>query len=118
MPAPPLGITARATIERVIDGDTVDVELTIPVRVRLLECWAPELHGENKTAGEQAKQQLETLLPPKSRVHLHVPTGEVDAMADVFTFGRALGHIYRYGDDESISQLLVGMGLATREKQQ
>ena len=118
MPAPPLGITARATIDRVIDGDTVDVHLLIPVRVRLLDCWAPETHGAEKPEGEAAKLQLEKLLPEGASVHLHVPTAEADAMSDVFTFGRAIGDVYRVGDDESVSQIMVGMGFATREKQQ
>jgi endonuclease YncB( thermonuclease family) len=116
MPAPPLGITARATIDRVVDGDTVDVNLMIPVRVRLRDCWAPETRGEEKEAGEAAKAQLERIIPRGVQVHVHVPTGEADAMTDVLTFGRALGDIYRLGDDESVAQLLVGLGFATDRK--
>lgn len=114
MPAPPLGITARATVDRVIDGDTLDVHLMIPVRVRLLNCWAPELHEAN--AGPAAKEALETIAPPGSALHLHVPTQQADAMIDVLTFGRVLGEAYLDGDDDSLSHHMVSLGYATREK--
>ena len=116
MPAPPLGITARAEIERVIDGDTVDVVLRIPVRVRLLNCWAPETTGFDAVAGAKAKEQLCKLLPLGSHVLVHVPTAQVDALSGVFTFGRVLGDIYHPNDDESISQQMVRTGLATEAK--
>lgn len=117
MPAPPLGLTARATVERVIDGDTVDVLVRIPVRVRLLDCWAPEVHGAEANKGKRSKSQLETLLPVDSHVTLQVPTANVDALSGVFTFGRVLGNVWRQGDDESVSQLMVGMGMATQHKE-
>lgn len=116
MPAPPLGLTARAVVERVIDGDTVDVSLRIPVRVRLLDCWAPEIHGIDKIAGHRALEALEKMLPVGTRVHVHVPTEKVDALSGVFSFGRVLGDIFVEGDDESVSQLMVGQGMATRSK--
>jgi len=37
----------------VVDGDTITVELKIPVRVRLLDCWAPETR--TKDAEEKKK---------------------------------------------------------------
>ena len=114
--APPLGLTARAKIDRVIDGDTVDVHLVIPVRLRLLDCWAPEITGEEKFAGFQAKEQLEKLLPVGSLVHVHVPTAEIDALGGALTFGRVLGHVYHPGEDESISYQMVSSGHATAEK--
>jgi endonuclease YncB( thermonuclease family) len=116
MSQPPLGITARAVIERVIDGDTVDVFLTIPVRVRLLECWAPEVTGVEKLVGIKSKEALERIAPRGSHVRLHVPTGQVDAMIGVLTFGRVLGHIYREGESETLSELMVAAGMATATK--
>lgn len=114
---PALGITARAEVERVVDGDTVDVVLRIPVRVRLLDCWAPELHGDDRVAGNAAKVQMQKFLPVGSHVVLNVPTAKVDAMAGVLTFGRVLGHIYHPGKDESISVQMVRTGLASEVKQ-
>jgi endonuclease YncB( thermonuclease family) len=116
MPAPALGLTARAIVDRVIDGDTVDVHIVIPVRVRLLNCWAPEITGVDKIAGHEAKAAMEKLLPVGTMVHVNVPTQAVDALGGVMTFGRVLGEIYVVGDDESVSQLMVGMGHATQAK--
>lgn len=116
MTHPPLGITARATVDRVIDGDTLDVFLMIPVRVRMLDCWAPEIHGVEKPKGVKAKKMLERLAPSGSQVVVHVPTSEVDALSGVLTFGRVLGSVYRKDESESLSEMMVASGLATKEK--
>jgi endonuclease YncB( thermonuclease family) len=116
MPQPPLGLTARATVERVLDGDTLDVVLQLPVRIRLLDCWAPEIHGINKPEGVASKQQLERMAPVGSHVRVQVPTSNADALGDVLTLGRVLGNVWREGDDESLSQLMVAAGMATTEK--
>ena len=42
MQQPQEGFTTKAKVTRVIDGDTVDVEITRKVRLRLKDCWAPE----------------------------------------------------------------------------
>lgn len=114
--SPPLGITARAIVDRIIDGDTVDVYLTIPVRVRLLDCWAPETHGIDRPEGEVSKAALEALIPVGTHVVVNVPTGQVDALSGVFTFGRVLGNVYRVSEKRSISELMVAQGLATKTK--
>lgn len=116
MSKPSLGLTARAVVARVVDGDTVDVYLTLPVRMRLLDCWAPETHGIDRIAGERAKEFLEKLLPQGAPVEVHVPTGDADALGSVLTFGRVLGHIYRPNEQETVSELMVGAGLATEAK--
>ena len=116
MSAPPLGLCARAIVDRVIDGDTLDVLVTIPVRVRLLNCWAPEIRGEERPEGLVAKALLEQMAPVGSRVHVQIPSGDVEALPGVFSFGRVLGEVWRVGDDESLSELMVASGAATREK--
>lgn len=116
MSAPSLGLTARAVVDRVVDGDTIDLHITIPVRVRLLDCWAPEISGEEKESGLASKEALEGLLPQGSKVHLNVPTAEVDALAGTLTFGRVLGQVYIPGDDVSVSQKMVVAGYATEVK--
>ena len=52
------GIKARARMLRVIDGDTVEVIVQYPVKIRLRNCWAPELHGDDKIAGQRAKEAV------------------------------------------------------------
>jgi endonuclease YncB( thermonuclease family) len=116
MPAPSLGLTARAIVDRVIDGDTLDVLITVPVRVRMLDCWAPETRGDEKPQGEASKSLLEQMAPVGSKVLVNIPTTHVDALAGVFTFGRVLGEVWRPGDDESLSVMMVAAGAATKEK--
>lgn len=116
MSAPPLGVTARAVVRRVVDGDTLDVSIEIPLRLRLLDCWAPEIHGIDRIAGQNAKEKLSELLPVGKQVHVHVPTAEVDALGGILTFSRVLGHVFVPGEKESISEQMVAMGLATKEK--
>lgn len=111
------GIVARATIDRVIDGDTVNVLIAIPVIVRLKDCWAPEVTGSDKVAGHISKEELIRILPEKSHVLVDIPTEHVDALAGVLTFGRVVGHIYPSGSDKTASQLMVESGHATSEKE-
>ena len=114
--APELGLCARAVVDRVIDGDTLDVELRLPVRVRLLDCWAPEVHGAEKPDGIRAKLELQELLPRGARVVVHVPTRQAHELSDVFTFGRILGNVWRTNDEKSVSERMVELGFATAEK--
>ena len=109
---PPLGITARAYVTRILDGDTVELELRLPVRVRLLDCWAPELRTPE---GPASKEALTKLLPVGSKVVLHVPTTKAKNASDVLTFGRVLGHIWRKGKNASAE--MVQQGFATEKKQ-
>lgn len=116
MPPPPLGLTARAVVRRVVDGDTLDVELRLPVRVRLLDCWAPETRGPERPAGLQAQAAAEALAPPGSHGILAVPTAQAEAMADVLTLGRVLGQFWPAGSELSLAELLVAAGQAEPQK--
>jgi endonuclease YncB( thermonuclease family) len=111
MPAPEPGLVARGVIDRVIDGDTVDVLITIPVRVRLLRINAEETRGPEKEIGLKWKALMEKLAPEGSRVLVHIPSGHVDALAGVFTFGRVLGDVWREGDDENLSDAMERSGV-------
>lgn len=116
MSCPPLGLTMRAKVDRVVDGDTVDVVIRLPVRIRLRDCWAEGITGEGKAEGLEASAYLESLLPEGSQVIVNVPTGDAEAMLDVMTFGRALAHLWIPEAEESISEMMVGAGFATKEK--
>ena len=68
MKAPPFEYRYRATLRRVIDGDTVDCEVDLGFgiqtrqRFRLLGINAPEKRRPTYEAGIAAKQHLESLL--------------------------------------------------------
>lgn len=111
---PELGLTARAVIKRVVDGDTLDVELRLPCRVRLIDTWASE---DETSDGKLASKQLELMAPEGAKVIVQIPTSEANSIKDVFTFGRVLGWVWRDGDEESLNSLMVRSGHATEEKQ-
>lgn len=89
--APPDG-AATGTVERVVDGDTLVVEVGgTRERVRLLRVDAPELATEDapmECLGEQAAAALERLVPPGTPVALERDVEERDR------FGRLLAHLW------------------------
>ena len=115
--------TTKATVTNVVDGDTVDVEIRRTIRVRFIDCWAPETHidgrlpeakqAAEKKAGLKAKEDLKTLALNKP-VILQVPTSE-DLLKST-TMGRVLGRVWLEGDDESLSEKQVRSGNATKVK--
>jgi endonuclease YncB( thermonuclease family) len=115
--APPIGWTVPVRVIEVYDGDTVVVEITKRVRVRLLDCWAPEVRTKNpdeKAAGYASKDHLKEILPEGSSAVLHIP-GSVDVGRSI-TFGRFLGRIWRDGDRDDVSSQQVAAGHATLRK--
>lgn len=115
MTAPEPGYTTVGRVLHVIDGDTAEVEIRKRVRVRLLKCWAPGLHGSQRDAGLIAREHLRQLCEGKL-VRLHVPANDEGELATRFTFGRVLGFIY-LEDDSNVSELMVESGHAARTKQ-
>jgi len=114
---PPLGITARAIVDRVIDGDTIAVHVTWPLVVRLRDCWAPEPRGTSAIAGLAASEYLKTLLKPSQAVIVSIDSGHARSLGDVLSFGRVVGRVWIGKDAErSVSQLMVMAGHATEAK--
>ena len=116
--APPIGWTVQVKIVEVYDGDTVVVEIRKRVRVRLLDCWAPEIRTKDKDEkqkGYDSKEHLQTILPDGSDAILHIP-GSVD-IGRSLTFGRFLGHLWADAEDENVSVQQVEAGHATETKQ-
>lgn len=119
---PPRGLVTEAIVVDVYDGDTLTVQPLLPtMKVRLLDCWAPEVRTKNaaeKQRGYEARDHLRRLLPNGSRVRLHVPTTE--RLQDSLTFGRVLGNVWRDTDDDgtldNVSKLQVAAGHATATK--
>ena len=106
-------IRVPAEVVRVIDGDTVEVRVCADLRVRLLDCWAPERHTED---GKRSKEAAESLVPVGSECLLEVPLDGHDQVHDIFSFGRVLGslHSESFG---CIADRLVESGHATRSRE-
>ena len=116
--APPIGWTVPVRIVQVYDGDTVVVELTKRVRVRLLDCWAPEVRTKDvseKKKGYESKDHLKKIIPEGSEAILHIP-GSIDVGRSI-TFGRFLGHIWPKGGKQDVSAQQVEAGHATKTKE-
>lgn len=110
--APSPAITLPCVVTEVYDGDTITVEVRLPVRVRLLDCWAPEL---NEAGGRHSRAHLERLALGQP-ARLHVPLDAVRRSDGVFSFGRILGHVWLEGDSRSLSARQVTAGHATETK--
>ena len=125
MKEPPKGITTAVKVVRVIDGDTVDVEIKRTIRVRLLDCYAPETRTrdpEEKIKGYESKKHLHDMLTQvfyndfaarkKKQVTLYIPADEQGELKDNFTFSRVLGRLFVNGED--VSERMVEAGKATK----
>ena len=117
-PAPVTGWTTHAKVVSVYDGDTITVEVTRRMRVRILDCWASEVRTRDKAEkarGIAAREHLRTLLPAGSGIVLQIPN-HTD-IGKSFTFGRVLGQVWTVGGKLSIAEQMVAAGHATPTKQ-
>jgi len=113
------GLTFPAKITRVIDGDTVEVEIKRTLRIRLLDCWAPETRTTDlveKAKGIKSKKNLQKEAQGQD-VSVSVPIDAEGKFGDAMSFGRVLGHIVRDSDGVDLSTLQVVSGFATKERE-
>jgi endonuclease YncB( thermonuclease family) len=114
----PFRLTTPARIVSIYDGDTVTVELRVQTNIRLLDCWAPEITGVEKSKGLKSKEFLETLVHPGDEVVVDIPFQE--NFSKSLTLSRILARIYRDVDDngskEDVSELMVRNGFAKEKK--
>lgn len=120
---PSPGWTTKARCLRAIDGDTIEVEVRRVIRVRLLDCWAPESKIDprvsrtdqetEKFAGQASKEHLRKLVEGRDVV-VQIPS-DVD-VAKAITMGRWLGRVWLEGDGESLSEKQVRSGFAEKVK--
>ena len=100
-----------ATVERVVDGDTIIVSVNGTTEtVRLLGIDTPEKPGGPRPAecfGAEATQFARELLPEDTQVSL---TRDVETRDQ---FGRLLAFVHRSRDDLFVNMTLVEQGFAT-----
>jgi endonuclease YncB( thermonuclease family) len=101
--------TYTATIDRVVDGDTVYLKETIQGtnKVRMLSIDTPETNYQGQAQepwGTTAKNYLNQLLPSGTRVTIETDVEETDA------YGRLLAHIHKGSLD--INKEMVRQGHA------
>jgi len=98
----------RVEVTRVVDGDTVDVDIDLGFgmcykkqRVRLMGIDTPESRTrdlEEKFYGKQSKKFLSSVLKGKVVTLLSHDKGK---------FGRIIGELFVEGDDMSVNQLMI-----------
>lgn len=105
----------RATVERVVDGDTIDVDIDLGFytwlksqRIRMVGIDAPETRGEERQEGLAAKAFLVDLIEGKEII---IRTYKAkDGGDEKGKWGRWLGRIYFNGLD--INQHMIETGHA------
>lgn len=115
---PEPGVMRRCRVVEVYDGDTVTLELITPLRLRLIDCWAPEIRTKDdkeKALGNASKLHLQGLAEGKEG-HVFIPLQNVDRLDDILTLGRVLGCVWIEDDPESLSQKQVAAELASTTK--
>jgi micrococcal nuclease len=114
-PAPPTvgrgAVEANATVEFVIDGDTIDALIDgSEERVRLIGIDTPETKKPNSPIecyGPEATAFTEALLPVGTPIRIERDTVNRD------DFGRLLGYVYRAEDGIFINYETIRQGFAT-----
>ncbi len=100
----------RATIVRIIDGDTVVADVGgHEEHVRLIGIDTPETHKPNTPVecyGPEASARLAALIPPGTRVRLERDRESRDV------YGRLLAYIYRESDGLFVELAMVTDGYA------
>jgi micrococcal nuclease len=103
-------IEANATIDYVVDGDTVDVVIDgREERIRLIGIDTPETKRPNtdiECYGPEASTFTESLLPVGTPVRVERDTVNRD------DYGRLLGYVYRADDGIFVNYELVRQGFA------
>lgn len=97
----------RAVARRVIDGDTVELDIDLGFGswlharpIRLLGVLAPETRGPERAEGMMAKAELERLLPVGSEVVLRSSKDGKDK------YGRYLGDITRVSPHLAVNEAM------------
>lgn len=115
-PVPQLSVPCEVT--DVYDGDTLWVMVRVPIKVRLLDCWAPEIKG-TKGAEHQAalasRDHLKEISLGK-RGLLVVPLTELRSIGDLFSFDRILGRVYVDHPQRDVSVEQVKNKHATKDR--
>jgi endonuclease YncB( thermonuclease family) len=109
---PQPGLSLPCKVVEVYDGDTVTVEVTVRARVRLIDCWAPELR---EPGGKESRDHLANHALHKSGT-LYVPTGDAKHAGQVFSFDRLVGRVWIGDEQVDLSQRMVADGKATKDR--
>lgn len=127
MRRPPLGLCLPCQLSRVVDGDTIEVTITggVAWRLRLIDCWCPEVRGADREKGLAAKRAAEQALEKATSMAVFVPLPTLPVPAKshdsplnllgLLTFDRVPAWLY-LDETQTLNALLVKQGHATKTK--
>lgn len=110
-PVPPASINVPCEIVEWYDGDTATVRVSLDMRVRLIDCWAAEVHTKDaaaKVRGLAARDHARQKFPVGSHGMLEIPLDGKQRFDDAITLGRVLGRVWVDGKDCSTEQVKAG----------
>ncbi len=103
-------VEANATVERIVDGDTVVLTLDgVDEKVRLIGIDTPESVDRNRPVmcfGKEATKHLDELIPPGTAIRLERDVEARDR------YGRLLGYLYRSSDGLFVNLAMTADGYA------
>jgi endonuclease YncB( thermonuclease family) len=110
-----LSIKLEGEVVRVIDGDTIEVEVRRTLRIRILDLWCPEtrtLDRAEKIKGIAAREYLKAAIENES-VTFEVPLEAGAKFGESMSFGRILAHVARE-DGRDVASLMIDAGYGTK----
>lgn len=118
---PPEGITSKARITKIIDSDTILLEITRSIKVRLLDPdnAKNKLFGcaeLNTKEGLEGKKYLEGECLGKE-VTVFVPSKDNVKLFDNLTFDRILGEVWLV-DGRNVAKMLEEKGYARKNQKE
>jgi endonuclease YncB( thermonuclease family) len=126
MSMPDLGWTTDGHVTDVHDGDTITVRVYRDFRVRLRDCWAPELEPIEQRrkwgvknippgTGAAAHMHLKKLAEGY-QVRLHIVGSPDGDFRDSTSMGRVIGDAYLLKNGTNLAAAQVAAGHATKER--
>lgn len=110
LPSPQLVLPCK--VISVYDGDTPTVTVSFIMKIRLKDCWAPEISGPQREKGLVSREKLKEMVLTKEGM-LVVPL--YDDLGKSTNLSRIVGILYV--DGKNINTEMVRLGYATRTKE-
>jgi endonuclease YncB( thermonuclease family) len=112
-----IGFNGKVT--RVLDGDTIEVEVRRTVRVRILDLWCHEIRGgteRTKASGRSASRRMADLVMGCD-VAIDIPIDETARFGESMSFGRILANVKTVGAiDVAANMIESGHGWRTKDE--
>lgn len=106
------GVVVPGRIVKTTDGDTLVVEVTLRIAVRIVGVKTPEVRGAERPDGLIAKRRLEELIGGRTTCLVGIRSDRGPTLGDATSLGRVLGEVWVDGDAESLNRKMMSAGYA------